>query len=391
MSPVAYASPANAGVGGSFRADPEYLAFRDAVRSFVAREVLPGQAQWQADRHAGRAVWRKAGELGMLLPDVPPEYGGGGGTAAHAAVLPEELALAGDACLGGVLVQGAVAQYLLHHGTPSQKERYLPRLASGDQIAAIAITEPGAGSDIRGITTLALPHPDGYLLTGTKRYVSNGHLADLVLVAARDAVTSGPITLLLVERDNAAGVQAGLIPDMIGKRGHDVCDLFFDHVVVPADAVLGGVRGRGFGQLMGELAYERTLIGVTAVATMERAVAQAARHAKTRRLFGKTLFDLQHARFRLAEARTHAVVARTFIDQCVTRLSDGELSAEMAAMAKWYLTDLECKVIDDCLQLFGGDGYMADHPMARMYVDARVQRIYGGANEVMLEVIAEAM
>src|SRR5712691_1315637 len=376
---------------GSFRADPEYVAFRDVVRSFVEREVLPGQARWQADRYAGRAVWRKAGELGMLLPDVPQEYGGGGGTAAHAAVLPEELALAGDACLGGVLVQGAVAQYLLHHGTSSQKERYLPRLASGEWIAAIAITEPGAGSDIRGIATVAAPHPDGYLLTGTKRYVSNGHLADLILVAARNAAASGPVTLLLVERDNVAGVRAGPIPDMIGKRGHDVCDLFLDDVVVPGEAVLGGVCGRGFGQLMGELPYERTLIGVTAVATMERAVAQAAKHARTRRIFGKTLFDLQNVRFRLAEARTHAVVARAFIDQCITRLSDGGLTAETAAMAKCFLTDLECKVIDECLQLFGGYGYMADQPMARMYVDARVQRIYGGANEVMLEVIAEAM
>lgn len=327
----------------------------------------------------------------MLLPDVPQEYGGGGGTVADTAVLPQELAFAGDACLGGVLVQAAVAQYLLHHGTPGQKERYLPRLASGEWIAAIAITEPGAGSDIRGITTVVTPCPEGYLITGTKRYVSNGHLADLVLVAARNAVPSGPITLLLVERNDAAGVRAGPIPDMIGKHGHDVCDLFFDDVVVPGDAVLGGTCGRGFSQLMAELPYERTLIGVTAVAAMERAVAQAVRHARTRRLFGKTLFDMQHARFRLAEAKTHAVVARAFIDLCVTRLSDGTLSPEMAAMAKWFLTDLECKVIDECLQMFGGDGYMADHPMGRMYVDARVQRIYGGANEVMLEVIAEAM
>jgi acyl-CoA dehydrogenase len=383
MSSVACAS--------TFRADPDYVAFRDAVRSFVAREVLPGQAQWQADRHAGRAVWRKAGELGLLMPDLPEEYGGGGGTAAHAAVLPEELALAGDACLGGVLVQGAVARYLLHYGTPSQKERYLTRLASGEWIAAIAVTEPEAGSDIRGIATVARRHPDGYQLTGTKRYVSNGHLADLILVAARNAMPSGPITLLLVERDHVAGVRSGPIPEMIGKRGHDVCDLFFDEVVVTGDAVLGGVCGRGFGQLMEQLPYERALIGVTAVATMERAVALTAEHARTRRLFGKTLFDLQHARFRLAQARTHAVVARAFIDECVRQLSDGVLSAEMAAMAKWFLTDLEGKVVDECLQLFGGDGYMADHPMARMYVDARVQRIYGGANEVMLEVIAEAM
>jgi acyl-CoA dehydrogenase len=376
---------------GSFRAAPEYVAFRDTVRSLVAREVVPCQARWQADRHAGRAIWRKLGALGMLLADVPTAFGGGGETAAYAAVLPEELALAGDACLGGVLVQGAVAQYLLHHGTLSQKERYLPRLAAGEWIGAIAITEPDAGSDVRGIRTVVTPCPDGYVLNGSKRHVSNGHLADLVLVAAKTGVPSGAITLLLIERNDVAGVRAGPIPHMIGRRGHDVCDLYFDDVVIPGDAVLGGKTGRGFGQLMRELPYERTLIGVTAVAAMERAVAHAAQQARTRRLFGKTLFDLQHARFRLAEARTHAVVARIFIDECVAQLSDGELSADMAAMAKWFLTDLECKVIDECLQLFGGDGYMADHPMGRMYVDARVQRIYGGANEVMLEVIAEAM
>jgi acyl-CoA dehydrogenase len=376
---------------GSFRTDPEYALFRDTVRTFVAREVLPHQARWQADRHAGREVWQKAGAAGILLADVPTAFGGVGGTAAYAAMFPEELTLAGDACLGGVLVQGAVAQYLLNHGTSSQQDRYLPRLAAGEWIAAIAVTEPGAGSDIRGIRTVVRPCPEGYTLNGAKRFVSNGHLADLVLVAARTEVPSGSISLLLVERNNVAGVQAGPIPDMIGRRGHDVCDLIFDDVVLPGDAVLGGTCGRGFGQLMRELPYERTFIGVTAVAAMERAVAQTTQQARTRQLFGKTLFDMQHARLRLATARTHAVVARTFIDECIARLSDGELSADMAAMAKWFLTDLECKVIDECLQLFGGDGYMAEHPMGRMYVDARLQPIYGGANEVMLEVIAEAM
>jgi len=372
-------------------ADPDYLAYRDAVRRFVGHEVMPCQARWQASRHAERAVWRKAGELGMLLADVPEVYGGGGGTALHAAVLPEELTLAGDACLGGVLVHGAVAQYLLRHGTSRQKERYLPRLATGAWIAAIAITEPGAGSDIRAITTTVTPCPDGYVLDGTKRYVSNGHLADLILVAARAPESPGRISLLLVERENVAGVQAGPIPEMIGRRGHDVCDLSFDDVVLPSDAVLGDANGYGFGQMLRELPYERTLIGVTAVAAMERAVTQSVQHARTRKVYGKPLFDLQNARFRLAEAKTHAVVARTFIDRCVAQLSAGELSAELASMAKWFLTDLEGKVIDECLQLFGGDGYMADHPMARLYVDARIQRIYGGANEVMLEVIAQGL
>jgi acyl-CoA dehydrogenase len=375
----------------SFRADPGYAAFRDCVRQFVAREVMPSQPSWRADRYADRGIWRKAGELGMLLADVPEEFGGGGGAASHAAVLPEQLALAGDACLGGVVVQAAVAQYLLKHGTDSQKEQYLPRLASGAWIAAIAISEPGGGSDVAGMRTVFARQPDGYRLTGAKCYVTNGYLADLVLVAAKSPVPPGRLSLLLVERHNVAGLQAGPIPDMMGRRGHDVCDLFFDDVVVPPDAVLGGGCGYGLSQLMRELPYERILIGVTAVAAIERAVGLAVEHAKARRLFGKRLLDLQNARFRLAEAKTHAVVARTFIDHCLAQLSEGELSPETAAMAKWFLTDLEGKVIDECLQLFGGDGYMSEHPMARLYTDARIQRIYGGVNEVMLEVIAQSL
>ncbi len=375
----------------SFRMDPGYVEFRDTVRRFVANEVMPYHEKWHANHYAGREVWRKAGALGMLLADVPEGSGGGGGVAAHAAVLPEELAAAGVTCLGGMLVQEVVAQYLLNHGTPGQQERYLPRLASGEWIAAIAITEPGGGSDISGMRTVFEHRPDGYRLTGTKRYVSNGHLADLILVAAKSPSPPGRISLLLVERNNVAGVAAGPIPEMMGRRGHDVCDLFFEDAVVPPDAVLGGAGGYGLGQMMRELPYERTFIGVSAVAEIERAVALATEHAKTRKLFGKRLIDLQNARFRLAEAKTHAVVARTLIDHCVAQLSEGELSAEMASMAKWFLTDLECKVIDECLQLFGGDGYMAEHPMARLYVDARIQRIYGGANEVMLEVIGQAL
>jgi acyl-CoA dehydrogenase len=374
----------------AFRESPDNLAFRDAVRRFVAREVMPCQQAWRANRHADREVWRKAGELGMLLPDIGEEFGGGGGIAAHAAVLPEELTTAGDTCLGGVVVQAVVAQYLLNHGTPSQRERYLPLLASGKWIAAIAITEPGAGSDIRGIRTVSAEGPQGYRLTGSKRHVSNGHLADLVLVAAKAPQSSG-ISLVLVERHDVEGVSAGPIADLIGRPGHDVCDLHFDGVLAPRDAVLGGRPGCGFGQMMRELPYERTLIGATAAAAIERVVTLAVEHAKARKLYGRPLFDLQNARFRLAEAKTHAVVARIFIDQCLAQLSNGELTSDMASMAKWFLTDLECRVIDECLQLFGGDGYMADHPVGRMYVDARIQRIYGGANEVMLELIAQAL
>jgi acyl-CoA dehydrogenase len=371
--------------------DLDYFGYRDAVRRFVADEVMPHQSRWRADRHAGREVWRQAGQLGMLLPDVPGDYGGGGGAATHAAVLPQELVLAGDTCLGGVVVQAAVAQYLLRHGTAEQKARCLPRLAAGTWIAAIAMSDPDTSTDIGGTRSTVTACPDGYLLNGTERHVSNGHLADLILVAATLPASPGRIALLLVERDGVTGVRSGPIPDMIGRRGHDVCDLFFDDVMLPPDAVLGGTSGSGLGQMMSELPYERTLIGATAVAAIERAVTLAVQHARTRMLSGRTLFDLQNTRFRLAEAKTHAVVARTFIERCLAQLGDGGLRPEMAAMAKWFLTEMEGKVIDQCLQLFGGDGYMADHPVAQLYTGARIQRIDGGVNEVMLEMIAGAM
>jgi acyl-CoA dehydrogenase len=378
------------GSASSFRDDPDYIAYRQTVRSFVATEVMPYQDDWRTKRVADREVWQKAGSLGLLLNDVPEDYGGGGGTAVHAAALPEELALAGDSCLGGVVVQGTVAQYLLNYGTAAQKARYLPGLASGSLIASIAITEPDAGSDMQAMRTSVMPSPSGYVLNGTKRYVSNGQLGDLVLVAARTPPT-GRISLVLVERHSVTGLSAGPLADMIGRHGQDVCDLFFDEVELPADSVLGDRRGYGFSQLMRELPYERTFIGVTAAAGIERALALAVEHAKARQLYGRPLLHLQNTRFQLSRAKTQAVVVRTFIDHCLARLAIRQLDAEAAAMAKWFATDVACEVIDSCLQLSGGDGYMADHPMGRMYVDARVQRIYGGANEVMLELIAQTL
>ena len=370
----------------------ELEAFREQVRRFVATEVTPHEARWAEQQHVDREVWNKAGELGMLLPDVPVEYGGSGGTFAHLAVVTEELLAAGDAAFA-IPVHAIVGHYLLNHGTDAQKRRYLPRLASGEMVGAIAMTEPGAGSDLQGIATRAKPDGDGWIIDGAKTFISNGYLADLVIVVARtsDAPGAKGISLLLVETREAKGYRVGRILEKIGQKGQDTCELFFDAVRVRGDQLLGGEPGRGFSQLMQDLPYERTIIGVTAVTSIERAVRLTVDYARQRRIFGRPLIEMQNTRFVLAEAKTHAVVARTFVDRCIEAVIAGRMDAATASMAKYWTTDLQCKVIDDCLQLFGGYGYMLEYPIAQMYADARVQRIYGGANEVMKELIARSL
>ena len=370
----------------------ELEAFREQVRRFVATEVTPHEARWAEQQHVDREVWNKAGELGMLLPDVPVEYGGSGGTFAHLAVVTEELLAAGNAAFA-IPVHAIVGHYLLNHGTDAQKRRYLPRLASGEMVGAIAMTEPGAGSDLQGIATRAKPDGDGWIIDGAKTFISNGYLADLVIVVARtsDAPGAKGISLLLVQTREAKGYRVGRILEKIGQKGQDTCELFFDAVRVRGDQLLGGEPGRGFSQLMQDLPYERTIIGVTAVTSIERAVRLTVDYARQRRIFGRPLIEMQNTRFVLAEAKTHAVVARTFVDRCIEAVIAGRMDAATASMAKYWTTDLQCKVIDDCLQLFGGYGYMLEYPIAQMYADARVQRIYGGANEVMKELIARSL
>jgi acyl-CoA dehydrogenase len=370
----------------------ELEAFREQVRRFVATEVTPHEARWAEQQHVDREVWNKAGELGMLLPDVPVEYGGSGGTFAHLAVVTEELLAAGNAAFA-IPVHAIVGHYLLNHGTDAQKRRYLPRLASGEMVGAIAMTEPGAGSDLQGIATRAKPDGDGWIIDGAKTFISNGYLADLVIVVARtsDAPGAKGISLLLVETREAKGYRVGRILEKIGQKGQDTCELFFDAVRVRGDQLLGGEPGRGFSQLMQDLPYERTIIGVTAVTSIERAVRLTVDYVRQRRIFGRPLIEMQNTRFVLAEAKTHAVVARTFVDRCIEAVIAGRMDAATASMAKYWTTDLQCKVIDDCLQLFGGYGYMLEYPIAQMYADARVQRIYGGANEVMKELIARSL
>jgi len=373
--------------------DGDLDAWRANVERFVSREVLPRQAAWRRQGHADRDCWRLAGEHGLLLADVPEQHGGGGGHFGHMAVLWEALGRAGD-CAFGTQVHAVVAHYLLRHGSAAQKARHLPTLASGECIAAIAISEPGAGSDLQALRTSATRQPDGGLvLAGGKRFVSNGHLADLVLVAAqvREADGRSRLSLVLLDTRQAPGFRRGPIAEMLGRRGQDVCDLFFDEVALPPDAVLGLASGRGLSQLMGELPYERLAIAVSALAAVDRALELGLAHARTRRAFGKPLFELQAVRFTLARAKAQAVAARCFVEACIGESVAGRVTAGLAAMAKWQLTELQGRVVDECLQLFGGDGYMADHPIAQLYADARVQRIYGGASEIMLEVIAHAL
>jgi acyl-CoA dehydrogenase len=304
----------------------------------------------------------------------------------------EELTYGGDMAFG-IHVHAIVAHYILNQGTEAQKKKYLPLLASGEMVAAIAMSEPGAGSDLKGIRTTALPDADGYRINGSKIFISNGYLADLIVVVAKtdpDAGAKG-VSLMLLETRDCPGFKVGRILDKIGQKGQDTCELFFDDVRVPADAVLGGVEGRGFAQLMTELPYERTILGVSGVAAIERALRLTVEHTKQRKAFGQALIDMQNTRFVLAEIKTEATIARTFIDRCIVDMLEGRMDTELASMAKYWISDLQCKVIDQCLQLFGGYGYMLEYPIAQMYVDARVQRIYGGANEIMKEIIARGL
>jgi acyl-CoA dehydrogenase len=370
----------------------ELEVYRDTLRRFVETEIVPHEDRFAKQQHVDRELWSKAGELGVLCADIPDEYGGAGGNFAHMAALFEELAAAGDTSFG-VHVHIIVAHYLLNQGTEEQKRKYLPQLASGAMVGAIAMSEPAAGSDLQGVRTRAERSDSGYVLNGSKIFISNGYLADLIVVVARTDASAGArgISLMLVETKNVEGFRVGRILDKVGQKGQDTCELFFDNVRVPANAVLGGVEGKGFAQLMAELPYERTLIGIGAVAAIERALRLTVEYARERSAFGQKLIEMQNTRFKLAEIKTLAVVARTFIDRCIVQVMDGTLDTATASMAKWYLTDLQCKVMDECLQLFGGYGYMLEYPIARMYVDARVQPIYGGTNEIMKEIIARSL
>ncbi|HJV87440.1 MAG TPA: acyl-CoA dehydrogenase family protein [Noviherbaspirillum sp.] len=371
---------------------PELEGFRDAVHRFVNAEIVPHQDAWKKQQHVDRGLWNKAGEMGMLLADIPESYGGSGGTFAHQCVVFEELSHAGDTAFG-LHVHAIVAHYLLNQGTEAQKQKYLPKLASGEMVAAIAMTEPGAGSDLKGVRTTALKDGDAYVLNGSKTFISNGNLADLIVVVAKTEPEAGAkgVSLMLLETRNCEGFRVGRILEKLGQKGQDTCELFFDNVRMPLDSVLGGVEGKGFAQLMNELPYERTIIGVAGVASIERALQLTIDYTRERKAFGQPLIEMQNTRFVLAEVKTEATVARIFIDRCIVDMMEGRMDTVLASMAKYWISDLQCALIDKCLQLFGGYGYMLEYPIAQMYADARVQRIYGGANEIMKEIISRSL
>ena|SRR2546423_1066556 len=373
--------------------DDELAIFRSSVRRFVREEFVPHDKRWREQHHIDREAWRKAGEMGILLTDIPEEYGGGGGTFAHECVVMEELSYAGVTSFGNA-VQSIVAHYLLAYGSEEQKKEWLPAMAQGHVVAALAMTEPNAGLDVQSIRTTAIRQGEQYVVSGSKTFITNGYHADLICLAAKtDATQKGAhsISLIMVETKNLQGYRVGSMLDKIGQRGQDTCELFFDDVRVPTANLLGTKEGKGFAQMMEQLPYERTMVGVGAVAAMERAVEITAQYAKERKMFGKTLLDLQNTRFKLAECKTEAYIARVFVDHCIQQVIAGTLDTATAAMAKWRLTDKQFQIADECLQLHGGYGYSLEYPIAHIWADSRVQRIYGGANEVMKELVARTL
>lgn len=364
-------------------------AFRRTARQFVQKEFLPHQARWRAQHRPDAEAWPQAGRARLLLPDVPEEFGGGGGTFAHEAVVLEELARAGVHF--GSPIQSTVAHYVLTYGSEAQRRKWLPAMARGELVGAIAMTEPTAGSDLQAIRTSARRVGEHYIVSGSKAFITNGALAGLVCLAVKtEPRVTGmrAISLLMVETNELPGYRVGHPLEKVGMHGQDTCELFFDDAPVPAANLLGSAEGRGFAQMMEQLPYERLSIGVLAVAAAEQAVALTTRHVKDRRAFGKPLIDLQNTRFKLAECRTQAHVGRVFLDSCIERFIAGRLDDATTAMAKYWLTECQCRVIDECVQLHGGYGYMTEYPIARMWTDSRVQRIYGGTNEIMKELIA---
>ncbi|MEU3624680.1 acyl-CoA dehydrogenase [Amycolatopsis coloradensis] len=365
---------------------------RDLARTFCQKELAPNQERWAADKKVDRELWTKAGEVGLLALSIPEEYGGGGGTFAHEAVLYEEQARSGDSAWGVTVHNGIVAHYLLEYATEEKKREWLPKFASGEMVGAVAMTEPGTGSDLQSIKTRAVRDGDHYVINGAKTFITNGFHADLVVVAVKtdpDAGAQG-VSLIAVETDTP-GFSRGRVLDKIGLKGQDTAELNFDDVRVPAANLLGDQEGLGFIQLMQQLPQERLIIAVTAVAGMEAAIDQTIAYTKDRQAFGRPIYNFQNTKFKLAEAATEAAVSRAYLDQCIERHLRKELDVQGAAMAKLWTTERVNKVVDDCLQLFGGYGYMTEYPIARAWADIRISRIFGGTSEIMKEIISRTL
>ena len=370
----------------------EIEMMREQLRRFIDREFVPQLERWREQGRSDPAAWRRLGEMGLLLPELPEHYGGAGATLAHQLVIQEELSRA-EAVTATLSVHSIAAHYILDYGTEEQKQRWLPPMASGELLAAIAMTEPGAGSDLQAVRTRAERQGEHYVINGAKTFITGGHNAGLIVIVCKTDVAKGAkgISLIVAEPQGLAGFRVGRLLDKIGLQASDTAELFFDDMRVPAANLIGGVEGQGFFQLMGQLPFERMQIAVGAVAAIERAVELTLEYTKERKAFGQPIFDFQNTRFKLAECATTAHVMRCFVNDCIQRLVDGKLDPEAAYMAKWWCSEQQCQVLDECLQFFGGYGYMSEYPIARMYADARVQKIYGGANEIMKDLIARKL
>ncbi|WP_293862403.1 acyl-CoA dehydrogenase family protein [Steroidobacter sp.] len=370
----------------------ELTLFREVAERFVNERMVPQDARWRREHCVGHEIWREAGEIGLLCTDIPAEYGGGGGDFRHESIVHEALNRRG---LVGFAtgVHSICAQYVNRHGTSEQKQRWLPRLARGELVGAIAMTEPGTGSDLQAIRTTARRDGQHYVINGAKTFITNGSLAGLLALVVKTDPTqrASGMSIIMVETADLPGYRVGAVLDKMGMQAQDTSLLFFEDMRVPVDCLLGGEEGKGFQQLMSDLPYERALIAVCGVAAMEGAIDETLRYVKERNAFGKPVFEFQNTKFELAEVATITRIARVFVNDCIQRVVDGSLDSSTAAMAKWWVTDMQQQVIDRCLQLHGGYGYMNETLVCRMFADARVQRIYGGTNEIMKELISRTL
>jgi alkylation response protein AidB-like acyl-CoA dehydrogenase len=376
-----------------FNAD--HQAFRDSFQRFCDKEIAPHHEAWEEQGYVDREVWRKAGQNGFLCMTLPEAYGGADADKLYSVAQMEVLSAGGFSGIGFGLHSEIVAPYILHYGTEAQKRTYLPQLASGEMVGAIAMSEPAAGSDLQGVKTTAIQQPDGsYLLNGSKTFITNGWHADLVIVVAKTDPAAGAkgTSLFLVER-GMPGFEKGKRLKKLGMKAQDTSELFFDNVKVPAENLLGGAayEGKGFICLMEQLPWERLQIAIGAVAAAQAAIDWTVTYVKERKVFGQPVAAYQNTRYTLAELQTEVQVARVFVDKCCELVAADQLDTATASMAKYWCSDLQCKVMDECVQLHGGYGYMWEYPITRAYADARVQRIYGGTNEIMKEVITRSM
>lgn len=371
----------------------ELEILQDAVRKFYEKEMSPHAKRWNEQGVVDRDAWTKAGAAGILCASIKEEYGGGGGNFAHEVVITQEQARANVAGFGNSVHSGIMAHYIQSYGTEEQKMKWLPKMASGEIVAAIAMTEPGTGSDLQAVKTTAKKVGNQYVINGQKTFITNGQLANLICVVAKTDPAAGSkgISLVMVETDEVEGFRRGRNLDKIGQHAQDTSELFFDDVKVPTSNLLGPEEGQGFVQLMQQLPQERLIIAIQATVAMEKAIGYTAEYVKERNAFGKRIIDFQNTQFKLAECKTEATIARVFVDDCTVKLLDGKLDATTAAMAKWWCTQKENEIVDTCLQFFGGYGYMMEYPIAQMYADARIQKIYGGTNEIMKMLIARTL